>query len=352
VGRFLDSIGISTLEAPGWQVEDDLLLLAGALFLTITSVRRAALAAAFLEVLSIALIVIILVAVLIGSGNIIDTSQLRLEGASADGVVAAIVIAVLGFVGFESAAALGEEAQDPERAVPRAIWRSAVLAALLYTFAAYAQVAGFGDPAKLAASGSPMEELAQDVGLGFLRGVIALGFASSFFAVVVACMTVGARVLFGMAREGVAPAPLAKAHPTHRTPSTALIVVTPIVALPAAILVGNGNAPLDVTTWVDQVGVYGYMLSYVLICIAAPLFVRRVSPKALVATWACAAVGVAVMGYTFFKQLVPVPAYPLNVLPYVFIGALMVGVLAFAWLRLRDPEAAARAGTYADDLDA
>lgn len=351
VGRFLDSIGISTLEAPGWQVVLDLLLLGGALFLTITSVRRAALAAAFLEVLSIALIVIILVAVLIGSGNIIDTSQLKLEGASADGVVAAIVIAVLGFVGFESAAALGEEARDPERAVPRAIWRSAVLAALLYTFAAYAQVAGFGDPAKLAASGSPMEELAQDVGLGFLRGVIALGFASSFFAVVVACMTVGARVLFGMAREGVAPAPLAKAHPTHRTPSTALIVVTPIVALPATILVGNGNAPLDVTTWVDQVGVYGYMLSYVLICIAAPLFVRRVSPKALVATWACAAVGVAVMGYTFFKQLVPVPAYPLNVLPYVFIGALMVGVLAFAWLKLRDPEAAARAGTYADDLD-
>lgn len=350
VARFVGTLGYSGLENAAWQVVLDVILVATALYLTITSVRRAALVAAFLEVLSIALIVIILVAVLIGSGNIIDSSQLRLSGATANGVVAAIVIAVLGFVGFESAAALGEEAQNPEKAVPSAIWRSAILAAILYTFAAYAQVAGFGDPAKLAASGSPMEELAGKVGLGFLRGFIDLGFASSFFAVVVACMTVGARVLFGMSREGIAPSPLGVAHPRHKTPAIALMVVTPVVVLPATILVGNGNPPLSVTSWVDQIGVYGYMLSYVLICLAAPLFVRRVDPKAYLLAWGCALVGGAVMLYTFYKQLVPVPAYPLSVLPYVFIGALMVGVIAFAWLRIRDPETAAKAGTYADDL--
>ncbi|MEE1807136.1 hypothetical protein PUR32_13090 [Streptomyces sp. BE133] len=47
----------------------------------------------------------------------------------------------------------------------------------------------------------------------------------------------------------------------------------------------------------------------------------------------------------------PVPAWPLNVLPYVFVGALVVGVVGFAVLRVRKPEVAERAGTFADDLD-
>jgi len=42
------------------------------------------------------------------SGHVFDTAQLSLSGATVGGVVFAIVLAILGFVGFESAAALGE----------------------------------------------------------------------------------------------------------------------------------------------------------------------------------------------------------------------------------------------------
>jgi amino acid transporter len=347
----LGSIGVSGLGSPGWQVVLDILFLLVGLQLTITSVRRAAMVAAILEIISLVFIVIICVAVFIHTGRIFDSNQLTLKGVTTHGIVEAIVIAVLGFVGFESAAALGEEAKDPTRAVPRAIWRGAILAAVVYTFATYTQVIGFTSPAALAASASPMGQLASNVGLGFLHGFTDIGFTSSFFAVVVACMTVGARVLFGMSREGIAPKFLGYAHPKHRTPSKALILVVPFVAIPCLILVANGNAPLDVTTWIDEVGVYGYMLSYVLICIAAPLFVRRLNPRALKIAIPSAVLGVVVMGYTFFKQIVPKPAFPLDILPYVFLGGLMVGLIGYAYVYLTNPEAAKRAGTYADDVD-
>ena len=42
-----------------------------------------------------------------------------------------IVLAVLGFVGFESSASLGAEARDPHRAIPRAVLGSAVLVGIL-----------------------------------------------------------------------------------------------------------------------------------------------------------------------------------------------------------------------------
>ncbi|MFG2563011.1 hypothetical protein [Streptomyces sp. NPDC048496] len=55
--------------------------------------------------------------------------------------------------------------------------------------------------------------------------------------------------------------------------------------------------------------------------------------------------------YVFYRNLCPAPAWPLNVLPCVFVGALVAGVVGFAVLRVRRPEVAERAGSFADGLD-
>ncbi|MGW2084730.1 hypothetical protein [Streptomyces sp. NPDC001880] len=92
-------------------------------------------------------------------------------------------------------------------------------------------------------------------------------------------------------------------------------------------------------------------LSQALVCLAAPLFVRRIGARGLLVTWGLGLIGAAAMIYVFYRNLWPVPVWPLNVLPYVFVGALVVGVVGFAVLRVRRPEVAERAGTFADDLD-
>ncbi|MGW1988531.1 APC family permease [Embleya sp. NPDC001921] len=349
-GRALDGIGAGAFTGVAGQVLLDLLLAAIAVRLTIASVRTAARVAATLEVVSIVLIVVVLLAVFFKSGNdLFDTDQLALSGSTLDGVVFAVVLGVLGFVGFEGAASLGAEATDPYKAIPRAVMGSALLAGLLYMFATYAQVVGFGGPDGLVASADPMDELAELSGLGFLKFFLHAGFAASFLAVVMACVTVAARLLFGMAREGVVPARLGRAHPTHKTPSTAIWVVTPFVAIPTVAVILAGTDGLDATTYIDTIGVFGYMLSYVLVCLAAPLFVRKTGARALAITWALGLIGAAAMVYVFYRNLWPVPESPLNVLPYVFVGALVVGIAGYAILRRRDPQRADRAGTFADD---
>ncbi|MET7300976.1 hypothetical protein [Embleya sp. NPDC005575] len=52
---------------------------------------------------------------------------------------------------------------------------------------------------------------------------------------------------------------------------------------------------------------------------------------------------------TGHRNLWPVPESALNVLPYVFVGALVVGIAGYAVLRVRDPQRGDRAGTFADD---
>ncbi len=348
--RVLTHLGIGAFEGAGGQIVLDLLLLGVGVYLTIASVRKAARVSATLEVISIALICLTLAIIYAKSGHLIDTAQLSLRGASLGGVVFAIVLAILGFVGFESAASLGEESQDPFRTIPKAVVGSAVLAGVLYILATYAQVAQFkGGADALAKSGAPMDDLTSQWGLSFLQPFLDFGFAASFFAVVVACVTVGARILFGMGNEGVLPRWFGTAHATHRTPARAIYVVTPLVAVPTAAVLAAGTAPLAATTYIDTIGVFGYMLAYALVCIGAPVFLRNLGARGLATAWLAGLAGAASLVYVFYRNVWPVPASPLDKLPYVFVAALILGLAGYAILFMRAPERAKRAGTFADD---
>src|SRR5207247_7519906 len=80
-----------------------------------------------------------------------------------NGIFKGMVFAVLAFIGFESAAPLGEEARNPRWTVPRAVVLSAVGIGLFYVFCSYAWVigTGFGDFTKVATSAAnPWRDLA------------------------------------------------------------------------------------------------------------------------------------------------------------------------------------------------
>jgi len=346
------TFGIDALNSMGGQIALDIVILIGALYLTMAGARRSARVSATLEVISISLILIILIIIYFKSGHVFDTAQLSLSGATVGGVVFAIVLAILGFVGFESAAALGEESQDPFRSIPRAVVGSALLAGFLYIFATYTQVAQFkGGAAALAKSGSPMDDLTAQWGLAFLQPAMNFGFAASFIAVVMACITVGSRILFGMGNEGVIPAWFGKAHPRHRTPSNAILAVAPLVIIPTVLVLLAGTAPLGATTYIDTVGVFGYMLAYALVCVGAPLFLKSLGTKGLAAAWVAGIVGLASLAYVFYRNVWPVPPSPFNQLPYWFMAALVIGLAGYAVVFVRNPEKARAAGTFADDAD-
>src|SRR6202041_1720648 len=130
-----------------------------------------------------------------------------------------MVLALFSFVGFESATALGAEARNPLRTIPRAVLQSAIGLGVLFVVCAYAEVMGFrGLPTTLVQSAAPFHVLAQQMGVSALGVAVDGGATLSMFACVLACITAAARVLLLMAYNGLTPAGLSRTHDRNETP--------------------------------------------------------------------------------------------------------------------------------------
>ena len=99
-------------------------------------------------------------------------------------------------------------------------------------------------------------------------------------------------------------------------------------ALPVVVLAIRGASGLDVYGWLGSLATYGFIVTYALICIALPRYLRM--HKALhaeakiVSALACIAMLLALVG-----NLYPVPEGPYGKLPYIYLCYLAAGLLWF-----------------------
>jgi len=316
---------------------------------TIRGIRLSARVSLVLELLSIAIILVLLVAALAASGERAwSPEQFSLTGAPLQGVAAGMVLGILGFVGFSSADALGREAKNPYRAIPRAVMWSAALVGLLYLFSAYTQIAVLGDD--LATVASPLQALTERTGMpDWFTAVLNFGVAASFFAVVVAPLNVIGRIVYVMGKEGVVHEALGRTHETHLTPHRVLLIFGPAAIVLDVILLSFNVAPMDIVVWVDTWGTYGYMVAYALVAAACMRYVREQNlPKRLVDT--CALIAIVAMTYVFFANVWPVPDYPLNLMPYLFLACMFVALIWYGWLKQVHPHVITRIGETETDV--
>ncbi|MGV9384666.1 APC family permease [Nonomuraea sp. NPDC003707] len=347
---FLSQIGLP-IEGTAWNVLLAVVIGSLATLFTVWGIRLSARISLILEVVSITIITLMLVVVLFwGGGPVVDTDQLTLSGAAPHGVAVGMVLGILGFVGFSSSDALGREAKDPFKAIPRAIMWSAFGVGLLYIFASYVQVAGFHSLGDLGASANPLDELAKAAGLpDWIRPVLSLGVTASFFAVVVAPINVIGRIVFVMGKEGVLPASLGRTHRTQQTPHRAILAVAPGVVLLTAVLFALGVDGMEIVVNVDTYGTYGYMIAYAVVALATPIFLRREGVR-LPLVWPCVVVSVAGMAYVFWVNVVPWPQWPLNFVVLAFFATVLVTLAWYGYLRSARPAAIRAIGTTETDF--
>lgn len=339
----LNQLGIP-VAGLGAQIVLAVILGALATLFTIRGIRLSARISLVLELISVSIIILLLVVTLVHLGaDAFDADQFDLSAAAPSGIVVGMVLAILGFVGFSSADALAREAKDPYRAVPRAIMWSAAGVGVLYVFAAYTQVAALGP--QLGESAQPLDDIATMVGMPtWFNPILNFGIAASFFAVVVAPMNVIGRILYVMGKEGVVPSAIGRTHATHLTPHRALISVGPLVVAVPVVLYLCGVAAMDVVTWVDTYGTYGYMVAYAAAAIAAVVFLRSINARVPL-VWPAALVAIVSMAYVFYANVYPVPAYPLNVIPWLFLATVAAALVWYWILSRRSPEVIANIGT-------
>ena len=144
------------------------------------------------------------------------------------GVLSGSFLAFYAFIGFEDMVNIAEEVKRPRRALPIAILASVILTTALYCWVGLVAVLAIS-PTELAASNTPIARIASAVGLSASAvGVVSLltGINGALVQIVMA-----ARVAYGMASRGQAPALLGRVHARTRTPLVATALMTAVIAV-------------------------------------------------------------------------------------------------------------------------
>jgi amino acid transporter len=319
-------------------------LVAGVLiaFFAYNDVRKVTRALLTIEGISVTLIVILIVVIfaklLFGSapqnqGYTFDIFKVP-HGTSLDTVATAAVFGFLSFAGFEGAAALGEETNNPRRNISRAIMFAVLVSGGFYILVIIAQTLGYGTDAAgvkaFSGSAGPFSDLSKLYVGGLLRDLINLGATVSAFASGLGTALAGSRILFALSRDGFESSPLGKASKRTGAPAGALAVVMAIAMTVMIIQRIVGTSAVNAFFYPGTIGVLSLLVAYMVTNLGAMKFLWLDGKRAPLWHIPVPLIGMAFLGYTIYKQ-VSGQAFPYNHFPYLVLGWLVVGlVVVFA----------------------
>jgi amino acid transporter len=147
-----------------------------------------------------------------------------LDFGTLSGIGYASLLAFFAFIGFEDLANVVEEAKVPHRDIPRAMVLTLVISTVMYVAVAAIAVAAV-PVAELAASPAPLSLVFRRLA-GVSPATISVIAIVATLNTILAQMTMAARVIYGLAKQGDLPGFAGRVYPKTATPliATALIV--------------------------------------------------------------------------------------------------------------------------------
>lgn len=217
-------------------------------------------------------IVIVVGGTALAQGDGEPARALDLDTAAKGGPLFAIAGATaLGFyalIGFEDSVNLAEEAEEPHRTFPRALFTGIGITGTIYVTIAFIAVA-LVEPSALAVSKGPLLDVVNAAGLDFPPKLFALIALFAICNTALINMIMASRLLYGMANEGIVPRVFAKVHERRRTPYVAIGFTVAIAA--GLIAVGRDVALLASTCTFLLLIVFGVVNIAVLVLRARPV---------------------------------------------------------------------------------
>ena len=139
------------------------------------------------------------------------------------------IIAVFAFIGFEHIVNVAEELEHPSRTLPRALFLTLAVTALLYMLVIWTSVTAV-PPDELASSPAPLATVFQSLTgrSPWFMGLIAI--VATLNGVVVHMIMI-ARVLYGLSSQGNLPRKLSHVNPITRTPLVATALAVSVILL-------------------------------------------------------------------------------------------------------------------------
>ncbi|MCM0676193.1 APC family permease [Micromonospora phytophila] len=300
------------------------------------------------------------------AGGAVSFAALSPENLFVPGAGAVLVLAILGFVGFESAVVFSEESKDPRRTVPLATYLSVAIIAALYALSSWTMTVAVG-PDRIAAEAGE-----QSVGLIFnLAGehlgdtAVTIGqalFLTSVLAAMISFHNTTARYAFALGRERVLPAVFGQTSPRSGAPRAASLAQSALGLAVILLYAVNGwDEVVQLFYWGGTTGGFGVLLlitttSFAVIAFfarnggAETLWRRLVAPGLA----AAALVVIVTLAVVNFADLLGVaPESPLRwAIPVAYPVAALLGVLWALVLRGNRPDTYARIGLGAESAAA
>jgi amino acid transporter len=329
------------------------------LYLSIRSIKASV--RVDLTLLTIEVIVFLLLAIIAivkgGSGNSAAVFSPSSSPTGLSGVGLGAVFGILSFVGFDAAATLGEEVRNPRRAVPLAVGGALIAVGVFYVFVMYALTAGYGlnNPGHLKAflsDANPFVTLAHR-DAPWLEQIVDLCAIAGIFSCFLAIHNTTVRIIFSMGRDGVLPPALGRVHARWFSPYTAIYVQT-IFTLAVGFPIGAwlGPGATGAYGFTGAIGTVAIVIVYMLSNIALIRYFLRSGAFNVTLHGLIPLLGVVALAYPLWSVGQPGQTYPYNLVPYVVLVWLVVGVATFLYLRSRAPEKLAAVGSFlADDGD-
>ncbi len=140
------------------------------------------------------------------------------------GILLAFILVFFAFIGFEDIANVGEEVKRPQKTMPKGIMLSVLITTIIYILVSLASIRTVGWE-QLASSSAPLAYVAEQK-LGqqghVILSAIAL-FATS--STILITLVAGARMMYGMAKDGTLPSKLGLIHHKTKTPWIAVVLI-------------------------------------------------------------------------------------------------------------------------------
>lgn len=196
------------------------------------------------------------------------------------GLGSALVFVIGSFIGFEATAIFGEEAENPEKTIPRATYIAVGLITVFYAFSTWAIVQHYG-PSKIqeVATAGPdtLFFAAVEAVLGAWASK-AMNFLliASLFACLLSFHNTLNRYFFALGREGLALRAFGQVHEKHLSPHIAGLFQSASAAVIVALFVVMGADPYAVVfSWMSALAGIGILSIQVLVSVAIIFYFRR-----------------------------------------------------------------------------
>jgi len=243
------------------------------------------------------------------------------------GILAGMVFSILALSGFEAPAPLAQEAKLPAKSIGRAVMLSLVSIGAFYIFTSYASAVGWGsgNMAAFAANDNPYFTLGRSLwGAGWW--FVLLAIINSAVSVGLACTNSASRVMYTMGLSGTLPARFGFINAKHRTPTFAIAFVQ-LSGMAAILMVGLLLNPDTIFGLLETIATLAVIVLYGMANLALTRYMRREQPahftvwRHAIVPWVATIALVPVL----FVTVYPVPAWPYNLTPYVFLILIAAG---------------------------